>query len=235
MKNNPFKHLKKHEWFLLIISLIIVSASNLMTGTPSPLTFSATLIGVTALIFVARGDVFGQFLTVIFSILYGINSLTFRYYGEMITYVFMTLPSAVASIITWLKHPYEKGRNEVKIHRLTFTETALVIVLTILVTHIFYYILRYFNTANLTVSTVSVATSFLACFLLMYRNSYYALAYAANDIVLIILWILASMEDWSYFPMAICFLMFFINDIYGFVSWKRREKKQQNKIFDEYL
>ena len=48
----------------------------------------------------------------------------------------------------------------------------------------------------------------------------------ANDIVLIILWVLASVEDIVYFPMVICFLMFLINDIYGFISWKAREKKQ---------
>ncbi len=235
MLKNPFSSLKKHEWILWIVSLITVTLSNLMTGNPEPLTFSGTLIGVTALIFVARGDVWGQILTVIFSILYGINSLTFHYYGEFITYVFMTLPSAAASIVTWLRHPYEKGHNEVKIHKLTPIQTASMIGLAIAVTAAFYFILKYLNTANLVVSTVSITTSFLASYLLMYRNSYYALAYAANDIVLIVLWILASIEKFSYFPMVICFVMFLVNDIYGFVSWKRREKKQHFKIYDEYL
>lgn len=233
MQKNPFKSLKKHEWVLLTVSLITVFASNILTGNPEPLTLAATLIGVTALIFVARGDVWGQILTIIFSILYGLNSLKFHYYGEMITYVFMTLPSAAASVVTWLKNPYEKGRNEVKIHHLTKTEAVMIIALTVLVTHIFYYILRALGTANLTVSTVSVATSFLACFLLMYRNSLYALAYAANDVVLIILWILASMESFSYFPMTICFAMFLVNDLYGFISWKKREIKQKHNIHDK--
>lgn len=62
---------------------------------------------------------------------------------------------------------------------------------------------------------------------MLFRNSYYALAYAANDIVLIVLWILASLTQISYVPMVICFSIFLLNDIYGFFSWKLREKRQK--------
>ena len=72
-------------------------------------------------------------------------------------------------------------------------------------------------------STISVTTSFAAAALTMLRSSYYALAYAMNDIVLIILWIIASMENRMYVPMVINFMVFLINDLYGFVNWKKRE------------
>ena len=139
----------------------------------------------------------------------------------------MTLPIAVMSVVSWLRHPYEKGKSEVKIHILTFFEKVLMIISTLAVTAFFYYILKWLDTPNLVVSTVSITTSFLASYLMFYRNSFYAVAYAANDVVLIILWILASIEDFSYFPMIICFLMFFVNDMYAFVLWKMREKKQK--------
>ena len=54
----------------------------------------------------------------------------------------------------------------------------------------------------------------------------FTLAYAANDIVLIVLWILASLSDLSYLSVVICFLMFLVNDLYGFVNWKRMQKRQ---------
>lgn len=56
------------------------------------------------------------------------------------------------------------------------------------VTAVFYFILAALDTPNLVFSTISVITSFLAAALTMLRSSYYALGYAANDIVLIILW-----------------------------------------------
>ena len=94
------------------------------------------------------------------------------------------------------------------------------------VTALFGYILCLLNTPNLAVSILSIVTSYLASYLMMCRISLYALAYAANDVVLIILWILASMDNIAYLPMIACFLMFLANDIYGFLSWKKREKKQ---------
>ncbi len=223
---NPFKALLKKEWVLWSISVIIVTASNIAAGSIDPVNLSATLVGVTALIFLARGDVWGQVLTVVFAVLYSITSCRFRYWGEMITYMGMTAPIAVLSVISWLRHPYEKGKNVVKIRRMGIVGIAVMLTLTGAVTAGFYFILKYFNTPNLFFSTLSITTSFLASYLMLFRNSYYAIAYAGNDIVLIILWVLASVEDISYIPMIACFLMFLVNDIYGFVSWKRREKKQ---------
>lgn len=54
-----------------------------------------------------------------------------------------------------------------------------------------------------------------------------SLAYAANDIVLIILWILASLYDIRYVSVVVCFIAFFANDIYGFVSWRKMKTRQQ--------
>ena len=72
-----------------------------------------------------------------------------------------------------------------------------------------------------------VTTSFLAVYLTFRRSPYFALAYAANDIVLIILWILASLYDIRYVSVVVCFIAFFANDIYGFVSWRKMKTRQQ--------
>lgn len=230
MLYNPFKSLKKREWMLWAISLIVVSASILLSPNLHIPTLAASLVGVTALIFVARGDVWGQILTVVFAILYSITSLEFHYYGEMITYLGMTAPIALISVFTWLKNPYAKGRNEVKIARLSLKQKIWMIILSLLVTFVFYFILKAFNTPNLFFSTVSILTSFLAVYLSLFRSSFYAIAYSLNDIVLIVLWILASKETPAYTPMIFCFVMFFVNDIYGFFSWKIREKRQKLSI-----
>lgn len=226
MLHNPFAGLKKREWCLWIISLAVVAVSNILAGKTDPITLSATLIGVTALIFVARGDVWGQILTVVFSVLYAITSYSFRYYGEMITYMGMTAPIAAFSIVTWLRNPSAEEKNTVRISRLN-RRTALIMILSCAaVTAVFGYVLKILDTPNLVISIISITTSYLASYLMMQRISYYALAYAANDVVLIILWILASIDNISYLPMIACFAMFLINDVYGFISWRKREKRQ---------
>lgn len=75
-------------------------------------------------------------------------------------------------------------------------------------------------------STVSVTTSFFAAYLTFRRSTFYALAYAANDLVLIFLWIIAALANSVYLPVAICFVMFFVNDIYGFINWNKISKRQ---------
>ena len=158
---------------------------------------------------------------VVFSLLYGVISYTFAYYGEMITYLGMTAPMAVFALISWLRNPYRGNRAEVAVNRLSQREIALMFLLTAAVTVAFYFVLRALHTNNLFPSTVSVATSFLAVYLTFRRSAYYAAGYAANDAVLIVLWTMATIEDVSYLSVTICFVMFLANDIYGFINWKR--------------
>ena len=163
---------------------------------------------------------------IVFSLLYGAISYTFSYFGEMITYLGMTAPMALFALITWLRNPYTGNRAEVAVNRIGKWEYSAMYLATALVTLLFYFILEHFNTANILPSTLSVATSFIAVYLTFRRSPYFALAYAANDVVLIVLWILAAKENISYLSVIICFLMFLVNDLYGFVSWKRMEKRQ---------
>lgn len=223
--HNPIQDLTKKEWLLWLGSLLIVILSNLVSGGVDVLTLVAVCVGITSLIFAAKGNVWAQILMIVFSILYGIISWRFRYWGEMITYLGMTMPMAVWSTITWLRNPSKNG-NEVEIQKLNRKHIVGLSVFSVAVTATFYYILHVLDTPNIVFSTISVTTSFLAASLTMLRSSYYALGYAVNDIVLIVLWVLASLKNPAYIPVAVNFAIFFLNDLYGFVSWKRREAVQ---------
>ncbi|MCI8709700.1 MAG: nicotinamide mononucleotide transporter [Dorea sp.] len=59
------------------------------------------------------------------------------------------------------------------------------------------------------------------------RSAFFALGYAANDVVLIVLWVLAACADISYISVVICFGVFLVNDIYGFVSWSKMQRRQE--------
>ena len=222
--------LTKFERALWLISSLIITVSFLFGADKNPLTLIVSLIGVTSLIFIAKGNVWGQILMIIFSIIYGYISYKTRYYGEMITYVGMTGPMAVMALVAWLKNPFEGEENQVAVAEITPLKLTIVSALTVIVTVIFYFILKYFNTANLVLSTVSVLTSFFAASLTFLRSPYYALGYAANDVVLIILWVLASVENPGYVPMVMCFVVFFVNDVYGYISWKRMAEMQKKRI-----
>jgi len=216
----------KFELVLWISSVLFITASFILFDNGNYLTLVASLVGATALIFNAKGNPFGQFLFIIFGLLYGIISYSYAYYGEMITYMGMTVPMAFVALASWLRNPYKNRRSEVKISQITLKECIILIPVTIVVTLLFYYILKVFGTANILPSTISITTSFVAVYLTYRRSPYFAIAYALNDIVLIVLWLLATFNDTSYFSVIICFIMFLFNDLYTFANWKKMQKRQ---------
>lgn len=227
---NKMKKLMKYftlgEIILWSVSVVLIILSFSLFDRENYLTLIASLVGVTSLIFNAKGNPIGQLLMVIFSLLYGIISFSFAYYGEMLTYLGMTMPMAIFALIAWLKNPYNGNKSQVKVNTISKKEIALMLLLSVVVTSVFYFVLEYFNTANIVPSTISVTTSFLAVYLTFRRSPYFALAYAANDVILIVLWVLASIADTRYISVVVCFVAFLFNDIYGFLSWQRMKKKQ---------
>lgn len=214
------------EKVLWCSSVFFIVLSFLLFDRTYYLTLVASLIGVTSLIFNAKGNPFGQLLMVIFSLLYGIISYSFAYYGEMITYLGMTMPMAAFALIAWLRNPFQGNRSEVEVNKLSKKEIYFMWFLTAIVTIVFYFILDYFNTANMIPSTLSVTTTFVAVYLTFRRSPYFAIAYASNDIILIVLWTLASFSDIRYISVVVCFIAFLFNDVYGFMSWKRMYVRQ---------
>lgn len=233
MKKGLLNYFKVSEIILWVISVTMIVGSFVLFDQSNYLTLLAAIVGVTSLIFNAKGNPFGQVLMIGFSIIYGIILFRNAYYGEMITYLGMSMPMTIVSLISWLKNPYKGNKKEVKVNQIKGKEWALMFSLSVLVTIVFYFILKAFNTANLWVSTLSVTTSFLAVYMTFRRTPYFAFFYAFNDVVLIILWVLVSIYTIEYIPMVVCFVAFLLNDIYCFIAWKRMELRQKEISTDE--
>lgn len=225
-----FSNFTKVDWAVFISSLIGIIISNILSQDFDVLILIATLFGTGALIFMAKGNFMAHILIIVFSILYGIISYRFNYISEMITYLGMTLPLAVISLISWVRNPAGPDtKNEVKIAKMTPLKWIIILILAAGATVGFHFIMVYFNTPNIVFSTISITTSFLAAALTILRSPLYAIFYMANDVVLIILWTLATIENPVYFPMIINFVIFLGNDLYAYFCWKKREALTHGK------
>lgn len=222
-----FNYFSAAEKLLWSCSVALILVSFLLFDGENWLALTASLIGVTSLLFNAKGNPVGQVIGIVFCLIYGFISWKYAYYGEMITYLGMTMPMAVFALISWLKNPYNGRRSEVKVNTIGKKEIVLMCLAAVVATGVFYWILKMFHTANLLPSTLSVTTSFLAVYLTFRRSAYFALAYASNDIVLIALWVLASLADTRYLSVVVCFVAFLMNDLYGFINWRRMKERQR--------
>ncbi len=186
----------------------------------------SSLVGVAMLFLVAKANVFGSVVSIAFSVLYSIVSYRFRYFGEMILYLGLYIPIEVVTLIVWFRNRYNSS-SQVKVQAARPIDFLWSLVLGALVTFGAYFLLRYLGTENLLWSTVSVFTSMVACYFILRRTSAYAIFYAINDVILVILWTYAAIRDTSYICMAICFLCFLVNDVYGFFSWNSIRRRQE--------
>lgn len=224
---NPFRYFTRFEWCLITFSYAAIILTFFLFNRENYFNFISSIVGIAALIFSAKGNPFGPLLMIIFSLGYGVISYSFSYYGEMITYLGMSLPMSIFAFIAWFRNPYGKGHAVVKVGKMNLKSWGITLLLSLAVTIIFYFILRALDTPNLIPSTISVTTSFAAAYLTSRRSPFFALAYALNDIVLIVLWVLATLTDLSYLSVTVCFVVFLINDLYSFTNWCRMAKKQR--------
>lgn len=222
----PLPHFHAADIVLFGGSVALILGSFFLFHQSDVLSLIASLVGVTSLTFCAKGHPIGQMLMIVFASLYGIISYECAYYGEMMTYVGMSLPMAVVSLISWMRHPYAGDLSQVAVRKMKPADWWIMVGLTVVVTVAFWFILGALGTANLLPSTLSVATSFGAVFLTARRSPWYALVYAANDVVLLVLWVLAALKDPSYISVIVCFVVFLLNDLNGFRNWRRMEKAQ---------
>ena len=150
-----FLDLNKFEFWLWLTSVIVVCISFIVPQEKDYLNLISSLIGVTALIYVAKGYVIGQVLCLVFALFYGTISLYFRYFGEVIICLCMSAPLSIMAIISWLKHPYQDTK-EVTVCKMTKSQCIVMWTLGVIVTCIFYFILKYFDTSNLIFSTIHI-------------------------------------------------------------------------------
>lgn len=224
-----FALLTPFDWILWSASVLAIAISFFAFHNTEYHYLIGAIIGVTGLIFIAKGHPLGPLICICFSVFYGIISYSYAYYGEMITYLGMTTPASIVSLITWLKNPYSSASAQIEINSLSVKEYLLAFFGFGALSTGFYFLLGALGTSNLLVSTLSVWTSLTACYLSIRRSRFYAIAYALNDIVLIVLWTLASLDNVYYIPMVVEFIAFLVSDSYGFVSWTLLGKKQKEK------
>lgn len=169
----------------------------------------------------AKGKVVGQFTGVFLALLYSIVSYRNRYFGEVIVYLVVILPLYIFGIFSWLKNK-DKKTEKVKQNVIGKNEWIMILVSCIVLFIGLYQLLRYFDTSQLLVSTLSMIINITATYLLVRRSKYSFILYIFNALILLVLWGIPVVGgDYLLIPMVFDAILLLINDIYGFKSWAR--------------
>lgn len=226
------KDWKWQELLLLFISISIIIVVFFIPKEKNVISLIVSILGVITVLMCSKGLFYAPFLDFIYIALYIILAIKEKYYGEVIIYILIMIPLNTFTLVEWFKNRKE-GTNIVTINKVSKKEWFIVSIISVIITFIFYFILKLLNTSQLIVSTISLATSIISAYLLLRRSSYYAIGYITNDIVLIILWSLSCINgNLSNLPLVISLSVFLINDSYGLYNWKRQEIKQKEELIN---
>lgn len=218
-----FKDWSKFELILLLGGMITLIVSGILCNS-TLLTIICSITGIMCALTQAKGKVISQFIGLILVVIYSIISYQNKYYGEVLIYIFIMLPLFISGIISWLKN-INNDTNIVKENELSKREWIILTSISLVLFIGLYYLLKYFNTKELFISTLSMVTSLFATYLVARRSKYGFLFYIGNDIILFILWGLPVIQgNLLLIPMLINPLINLINDTYGWISWNRRNK-----------
>ena len=221
-----------HAWTLfeilfLSICLAVVVGCFVFSSDRNYFSLTTSLIGVVAVLTVSKGLVWAPYVNVVFNTCYAILAFTQGFYGEFIISVVLMNAIYIMSIVSWVRNKGKQNDKVVQINKISKMEYTVLVIATLVVTVLFYFILKALNTRELVVGTLSLVGSGVAAYLMFRRCSNYALGYIFNDIVLILMWSLNIVTNgWGYLPTVISFVVFLLNDIYGFIHWKKEEKSQ---------
>ena len=219
------KYLKswnKFEIALLILSIILILGLGIYLKCGLLATI-VPFIGFFSALNQAKGHVVGQIVGVLLAILYSIMSYNNKYYGEVIIYLIIILPLYISGIYTWLKNK-DKKSEKVKQNNLSGKELYSLLGINIALFVGLYFLLKYFNTNNLLVSTISMNINLTATYLLVRRSRYSFLFYLINAFILLILWGLPVLKgNLLLLPMVFDAILLLINNIYGLHSWTKNK------------
>lgn len=219
---NYCKSWNKFEISLIILAILLILGIGVILNCEM-LSIVVAFLGIFSALNQTKKMVFGQVTGVILAILYSYMSYMNRYYGEVIVYMLVILPLYIVGIYTWSKNKDSKT-EEVKQSEIYLKEWLVLLIINIILFIALYKMLKYFNTNQLIISTISMNLNLCATYLLVRRSKYCFIFYLINAFILLTLWGIPVINgNIKVLPMIFDALLLIINNIYGMIKWKNNE------------
>lgn len=128
-------------------------------------------------------------------------------------------PMYIYGVFSWITHR-NKETDTVKSNEIAKKEWGILAFSSAIGFAALYCVLKYFNTSQLMISSLSMITSLMATYLITRRSKYSFIFYIGNDIILILLWGIPILQGEFYLaPVLVENIVLLLNDSYGLKNW----------------
>lgn len=225
-----FNEIKWFEYLFMSVSLLAIVIFSIIYKF-NFLYIISSVLGIIGVFFLSKGNIVGVFVCIIQLFFYSIISYFNGFYGEVLTNVFIALPLYIINIVTWIKNINSKS-GEVKINSKIKTREVLLSILIIsLISIVIYFLLDYYNTSFVLLSTLTFLFNTLGVYFLVRRSGINFIFYLLSNVSSILMWIfmLAQTNNLSIITTLINIAIYFVLNTYGIINWFKLEKKQNTQ------
>lgn len=232
---NFFKEITIFDYIILFFTLTTILVVSIVFKCDA-LSIIYSVIGLFAIFSLSKGLFFSPILLILTYIIYATQSYLGGLYGEAILNIFILIPIQAYTMINWLiKHKKSaKKTNKAIINKIHWKEWLFVLGGYLLILVASYFILRALKTNYLILSTLSFAGAILANYLTMRGTFYQFVVYLANNVVLILMWLMplieGSQSGTNFLPIVVSLVAFTLINIYGLINWIKLDKEFSKKI-----
>jgi len=204
---------------LTIVIVGIIFKSDLLI-------LSCSLIWALTALLIAKGNNLCRLFGILADTLYSILSFKNQFYGEVLVHVIFLIMDIIW-VISWIHHKNIET-NFVKINNIKRKEWTIAAFVFLFLLVWMYYLLKFFNTNELIISTISVVLTLYALYFLVRRSKYSLVFYLFCDVTLILLWgIYVFQGNIELVPIFLNSIILFVNDSYGVYNRRKVEKLQE--------
>ena len=227
-----FETISWYEYLFLLICLATYITLSVVFKSGIITTLNA-LFGFLAVFFISKGNVIGQILGIIQIPFYCYIAYANRYFGELIICLVISFPMCAMSVFSWIRN-INSSCGDIKVNtKIAWKEWLAVIIISLIVGVGVYFLLDYFNTYQVVLSTLSVITSAIAYYIVMRRNGYGFVFYIANNIFCMLLWIILVVEnnDLSHIITFFNYIIYAVMNIRGIFNFIKLKREQNYNSF----
>ena len=231
---NFFKNFNLYDMIFLPIALVSVLTVSIVFKSDA-LSIAYSFIAILSVFFLSKGYIFAPIFLICQYLLYCTQSFLQGVWGEFFLNLAILTPLQIATFIINIinKKKNKTNSNVMKVNNIIWKEWIVIACAFVVLWAGVYFALRALNTIALFPCTFSFTFAILANYLTLRGSKFQFLAYMATSFCGCFIWLTPLFQGTAnatdFIPIAVTFVLMFVNNIYGLINWIIMDKRQKQK------
>lgn len=231
---NFFRSFNLYDKFFLPIALIAITVVSIVFKCDT-LSIVYSFVAIISVFSLSKGYIFAPIMLICQYTLYSTQSFLQSVYGEFFLNMAILIPLQIATFVINIinKKKNKIPSQEMKVNSIKWKEWLCIVCAFGVLWAGVYFALRALNTIALSPCTFSFTFAILANYLTLRGSKFQFLAYMATSFCGCFIWLTPLFQGTAnatdFIPIAVTFVLMFVNNIYGLINWIIMDKEQKGK------